>query len=79
MTNSELSPELIIAQQEIIDIAKKFYADYHAVPSMRALINSMKELYGQDKANSTYLYSLFPEGIAQIISMAGLPKSARCL
>ena len=40
----------------------------------------MKEEFGEEKANSRYLYRLFPEGPAkQATKYAGLPKPARCI
>lgn len=85
---SALAP--IIAKQENIDLTpnhwevvnfvREFYLTYKTSPAIRALTKALKAEYGEEKANSRYLYRLFPKGPAkQATKIAGLPKPARCI
>ncbi len=72
--------ELTPAHWEVIDFVRSFYIKYNTSPAIRALTKAMKEEFGEEKANSRYLYRLFPEGPAkQATKYAGLPKPARCI
>ncbi len=72
----ELSP----AHWEVINFVRQFYLTYNTSPAIRALTKAMKAEFGEDKANSRYLFRLFPEGPAkQATKYAGLPKPKRCL
>jgi len=74
--NIELSP----AHWEVIRFVRNFYLTYNTSPAIRALTKAMKAEFGEEKANSRYLYRLFPEGPAkQATKIAGLPKPARCI
>lgn len=65
---------------EIINLLREFYLKYNASPSMRTLVNAVREQYGENKGNSIYLAKLFPGGAAkQANNIAGLPKSIRCI
>ena len=65
---------------EVINFVRKFYLTYNTSPAIRALTKAMKAEFGEQKANSRYLYRLFPEGPAkQATKYAGLPKPARCI
>lgn len=65
---------------EVINFVREFYLKYNTSPAIRALTKAMKEEFGEEKANSRYLYRLFPEGPAkQATKYAGLPKPARCI
>lgn len=65
---------------EIINFVRQFYLTYNTSPAMRALTKAMKAEFGEDKANSRYLFRLFPDGPAkQATKYAGLPKPKRCL
>ena len=47
---------------------------------MSLLVKAMANKHGEEKGNSRYLFSLFPEGPAkQATKLAGLPKPAKCL
>lgn len=64
----------------IIHYLRDFYFEYDHSPAMRILIKSLKEVLGEDKANSQYLYDLFPYGPAkQATKYAGLPKPKHCI
>jgi tRNA 2-thiouridine synthesizing protein E len=68
------------AHWEVIHFVRKFYLRYKTSPAIRALTKAMKEEFGEQKANSRYLYRLFPKGPAkQATKIAGLPKPARCI
>ena len=72
--------ELTPAHWEVIDFVRAFYLEYNTSPAIRALTKAMKTEFGVEKANSRYLYRLFPEGPAkQATKYAGLPKPARCI
>lgn len=68
------------AHWEVISFVRSFYITYQTSPAIRALTKAMKAEFGEEKANSRYLYRLFPEGPAkQATKYAGLPKPARCI
>jgi len=68
------------AHWEVIHFVREFYLTYNTSPAIRALTKAMKEKFGEEKANSRYLYRLFPDGPAkQATKYAGLPKPARCI
>jgi len=72
--------ELTQAHWEVINFVRDFYLKYKKSPAIRALTKAMKQEFGEEKANSRYLYRLFPEGPAkQATKIAGLPKPARCI
>lgn len=65
---------------EIINLMRNFYFQYNASPSIRALVNAVKQQYGDSKGNSIYLHRLFPNKAAiQANLIAGLPKPIRCI
>ncbi|REL35624.1 TusE/DsrC/DsvC family sulfur relay protein [Thalassotalea euphylliae] len=72
--------ELTEAHWEVIRFVREFYVKFNTSPAIRALTKAMKDEFGEEKANSRYLYRLFPEGPAkQATKYAGLPKPARCI
>ncbi|WOH38360.1 TusE/DsrC/DsvC family sulfur relay protein [Thalassotalea fonticola] len=65
---------------EVVNFVRNFYLEYKTSPAIRALIKALKQEFGEEKANSRYLYRLFPKGPAkQATKIAGLPKPARCI
>lgn len=65
---------------QVVNFVRQFYLEYKTSPAIRALTKALKLEYGEEKANSRYLYRLFPEGPAkQATKIAGLPKPARCI
>jgi tRNA 2-thiouridine synthesizing protein E len=72
--------ELTTEHWEIINFVRQFYLTYNTSPAMRAFTKAMKAEFDEDKANSRYLFRLFPDGPAkQATKYAGLPKPKRCL
>lgn len=64
---------------QIILFLRDFYIKFHLSPSMRLLIKGISKKMGK-KANSIYLFKLFPQGpIYQATKIAGLPKANKCL
>lgn len=79
MANSD-GFELTDAHWEVINFVRSFYITFNTSPAIRALTKAMKTEFGEDKANSRYLFRLFPDGPAkQATKYAGLPKPKRCL
>ena len=63
-----------------IDILRQYYAQYAIAPPVRILVRQMGKRLGKEKANSPYLYELFPFGPAkQACRYAGLPKPTGCI
>ena len=74
--NIELTPE----HWQVVRFVRNFYLEYKTSPAIRALIKALKQEFGEEKANSRFLYRLFPKGPAkQATKIAGLPKPARCI
>lgn len=72
--------ELTSAHWEIIHFLREYYENYQTTPAMRIFVKAVKQQYGPDKGNSSYLHTLFPDGPAkQGCRFAGLPKPANCL
>ena len=74
--NCELSPDHWIA----INILRDYYEQYAIAPPIRVLVRHMGKQLGREKANSPYLYELFPFGPAkQACRYAGLPRPTGCI
>jgi len=64
---------------QVVKYVRQFYEEFNTSPSIRPLVKYLRKLLGEDKGNSLYLQTLFPEGPAkQATKIAGLPKPARC-
>lgn len=64
---------------EVVNYLREYYEDYNIVPPMRMIIRMFKKAFGEENANSRYLYQLFPEGpMKQGSKYAGLPKPKNC-
>lgn len=64
----------------VLHLARDFYQDFDISPEMRPLVKWVKKHLGNDKGNSMYLLSLFPNSPAKLISkIAGLPKPLNCI
>ena len=64
----------------VIRLLREFYREYKISPATRVLLKAMRETLGEDKANSQYLYTLFPYGPSrQACRYAGLPKPTNCI
>ncbi len=65
---------------QLIKLLREIYHETGETPPMRLFIRVIKQKLGEDKANSRYLYRLFPEApIRQLSRYAGLPKPPHCL
>jgi len=74
--NLILSPD----HWEILNFVRAYYLNKKTSPGLRELIKALKPSLGENKANSLYLFKLFPDGAAKQISrLAGLPKPAKCI
>lgn len=72
--------ELTPNHWEVINFLRDYYAEYEAAPPIRVLVRTIGRRLGQDKANTKYLYQLFPDGPGkQACRYAGLPKPKGCL
>jgi tRNA 2-thiouridine synthesizing protein E len=68
------------AHWEIIQLIRKFYAEFDLSPAMRPLVKYVTLHLGSEKGKSIYLMQLFPPSPAKIAAkLAGLPKPANCL
>lgn len=64
----------------LIASVKAYYAEFDHAPSMRPLVNWLKQTHGTEVGNSIYLHRLFPNSPAkQLARIAGLPKPTKCL
>lgn len=71
--------QLTPAHWEIIWLVRDFYQQFDLSPANRPLVKAVKQKLGDEKGNSIYLMSLFPESPAKLASkIAGLPKPANC-
>ncbi len=68
------------AHFDVIYLLRDFYKKHQVAPANRPLVKLTKENLGQDKGNSIYLMTLFPESPAKFAAkIAGLPKPPNCL
>lgn len=71
--------ELTEEHWEVINYVREYYEDYNIAPPMRMIIRIFKKAFGEENANSRYLYTLFPEGpMKQGSKYGGLPKPKNC-
>ncbi|WP_216782420.1 TusE/DsrC/DsvC family sulfur relay protein [Candidatus Profftia tarda] len=74
------SLELRAAHWEVVRFVRAFYLEFNISPAIRILLSAITHQYPEEKANSHYLYSLFPKGPAkQATKLAGLPKPVNCI
>ena len=65
---------------DVLNLLRRHYGEFRIAPPMRLLVKEVGRQFGPDKANSRYLYRLFPEGPAkQACRYAGLPKPVSCI
>ena len=65
---------------EVIHLLQEYYDNYEIAPAIRILTKAVGKKLGKDKANSRYLYELYPQGPAkQACRYAGLPKPTGCV
>ena len=64
----------------VIHLIRNYYCEYEVAQGIRLLVKQVGKQLGKDKANSRYLYHLFPYGPAtQACKYAGLPKRSVCI
>jgi tRNA 2-thiouridine synthesizing protein E len=72
--------ELSAAHWEVLRFLRDYYAEYRMSPPMRLLVRELSARRGAERADSRYLYRLFPEGPAkQACRYAGLPRPLSCI
>ncbi len=65
---------------DVIYLLRDFYQKHEVAPANRPLVKLVKTQISEDKGNSIYLMTLFPESPAKIgAKIAGLPKPPNCL
>ncbi|MFZ6016907.1 MAG: TusE/DsrC/DsvC family sulfur relay protein [Nitrospirota bacterium] len=65
---------------EIIRWLREYYIKFNIAPPIKMLVKEMGKFFGPEKANTKYLYELFPGGPAkQACRYAGLPKPTGCV
>lgn len=64
----------------VLEIFREYFRKYEIEPPMRALVKLVAARMGADKANSRFLYRLFPEGpTTQASRYGGLPRPLSCI
>ncbi len=65
---------------EIIHLIRQYYFNYLHLPNARMFVKLVQKSLGEDKGNSRYLHSLFPNSAVRFACLiAGLPKPPGCL
>lgn len=68
------------AHWEIINFIRDYYQQFKYLPNMRVFTKAIAKTLGEDKGNSRYLHSLFPDApLRDACKLAGLPKPPTCL
>ncbi|HSG02977.1 MAG TPA: TusE/DsrC/DsvC family sulfur relay protein [Marinobacterium sp.] len=81
----EESLELSDAHWELIELVRRFYAEFDHSPAMRPLVKYIGLHLGKEKARSIYLMQLLPANERtgsppkRLARIAGLPKPDNCL
>jgi len=64
----------------VLALFREYFGEFEIEPPMRALVRLVGERLGGDKANSRFLYRLFPDGPGtQGCRYAGLPRPLSCV
>ncbi len=72
--------ELTADHREVIRFFQDYFERFEIEPPMRALVRHARELWGEARGNSRYLYRLFPDGPGtQACRYAGLPRPVSCI
>jgi tRNA 2-thiouridine synthesizing protein E len=65
---------------QVIEVLRAYYLEYEIAPPIRALVNLLRQRFGDERFASRELYRLFPGGPArQACRYAGLPKPVSCI
>jgi len=68
------------AHWELINLLRNFHQQSGLLPSTRALVKLIRRELGEDKGNSAYLMSLFPQTpLKSICRISGLPRPTNCI
>ncbi len=68
------------AHWEIIHFIRDYYQQFKHLPNARVFTKAIAKTFGEEKGNSRYLHSLFPDGpLKYTCKLAGLPKPPTCL
>ena len=74
--------EIVLAAEhrEILDLLRRFYAEFQLSPATRPLIRYVAQQLGTEKGNSMHLNRLFHGTPAKLAAkLAGLPKPTNCI
>jgi tRNA 2-thiouridine synthesizing protein E len=64
----------------VMKIFRDYFEQYEIEPPMRALVRQAREVLGEEKGSSRYLYKLFHDGPGtQGCRYAGLPRPVSCI
>ncbi len=68
------------AHWEIIHFIRAYYQQFKHLPNARVFTKAIAKTFGEEKGNSRYLHTLFPDGpLKYACKLAGLPKPPTCL
>ncbi|MBS3963665.1 MAG: TusE/DsrC/DsvC family sulfur relay protein [Methylomonas sp.] len=68
------------AHWEILHFIRDYYREFKHLPNARMFAAAIRKRLGEDKAQSRYLHTLFPQGpLKYACKLAGLPKPPTCL
>ncbi|SDS31521.1 TusE/DsrC/DsvC family sulfur relay protein [Pseudomonas oryzae] len=68
------------AHWEILELLRRFYAEFQLSPATRPLIRYTAQQLGPEKGNSLHLNQLFHGTPAKLAAkLAGLPKPTNCI
>ena len=63
----------------VIDLARRYYDEFHISPAPRVLVKLLERELGADYGKSIYLMKLFTGKPARVVSkISGLPKPSNC-
>ena len=63
---------------DAIEFIRQTYKRRHMHPNPRVIAASLAEKYGPDKGSLRYFYHLFPRGVQQAFTIAGVPMQGYC-